>query len=290
MSDSLGGLKAKTRGFFLLCRFELPFAAGMSVVIGELLALGQCPTVVQIVLGFLSVFFISAATLALNDYFDVRSDRVNMPNRPLPAGIVTGREVVGFSVALTVLGLVTGYMISVSALLVALIVWGVGFLYNWRLKRTGFLGNLMVSFCVGMTFVFGGLTVGLPFDRLVWFFAVTAALIDLGEEVAGDALDTQGDRQIGSRSLALVWGQENALKISGLLFLSVVALSSLPFWLGWTGWGYVLPIAIMDMGILYSTVRLLDARKAAARRIYIRWIYLSATAGMLCFLFIRMIE
>ena len=71
---------------FRLFRFELPLTAGVCVILGELLALGKLPTTIEIVLGFLSVFFISASSLILNDYFDIESDRINAPESPLPPG------------------------------------------------------------------------------------------------------------------------------------------------------------------------------------------------------------
>ncbi|AKB25596.1 (S)-2,3-di-O-geranylgeranylglyceryl phosphate synthase [Methanosarcina sp. MTP4] len=281
--------KTRMIGLFRLFRFELPFAAGVCVVLGELLALGELPTTTEIVLGFLSFFFISAAALILNDYFDVEIDRINAPERPLPAGLVTGQDVVLLSIAVTGLGFTTGYLISLEALLVVILVWAVGFLYNWRFKRAGFIGNLMVSFSVGMTFVFGGIATGRPFETIVWFFAVIVMLVDLGEEIAADAMDIEGDRQAGSRSLALVLGRENALKISGAIFLLVIVASILPFFLGWLELIYLFPILLMDAVILYSTSKLLDSR-IVNRRIYIRWIYLSGLAAFLIFIIIRMLS
>jgi geranylgeranylglycerol-phosphate geranylgeranyltransferase len=276
-------------GLFRLFRFELPFTAGVCVILGELLALGKLPTTTEIVLGFLSIFFISASSLVLNDYFDIESDKINAPERPLPAGLVTERDVVLLSILVTMLGFITGYLISLEALLVVILVWIVGFLYNWRFKKAGFIGNVMVSFSVGMTFVFGGIAVDKPFEIIVWFFAIITMLIDLGEEIAADAMDIEGDRQAGSRSLALVLGRENALKISGVTFSLVIVASSLPFLLGWLEWIYLFPFLLMDVVILYSTSKLLDSR-IANRRIYIRWIYLSGLVAFLVFIIIRIVR
>jgi len=149
------------------------------------------------------------------------------------------------------------------------------------------IGNLMVSFSVGMTFIFGGLAVGRPFEKIVLFFAVWVLLIDLGEEIAADAMDLEGDRQAGSRSLALVLGPENALKISAAIFLLVMVTSSLPLLLGWLEWIYLFPILLADAVILFSTRKLLDSR-IANRRIYIRWIYLSGLAALIIFIILRM--
>lgn len=281
--------RARMLGLFRLFRFELPFTAGMCVVLGELLALGKLPSTTEIILGFLSIFFISATSLILNDYFDIEIDKINAPERPLPAGLVTEQDVVLLSFVVTMLGFITGYLISFEALLVVVLVWIVGFLYNWRLKKAGFVGNLMVSFSVGMTFVFGGVTVGKPFESTVWFFAIIVMLIDLGEEIAADAMDIEGDRKVGSRSLALVLGRENALKISGATFLLVIVANSLPFLFGWLEWIYLFPILLMDVAILYSTSKLLDSR-IVNRRIYIRWIYLSGSVAILIFIIIRMVR
>ncbi|TNJ39407.1 hypothetical protein FGF66_04695 [Chlorobaculum thiosulfatiphilum] len=83
---------SKLRGLFRLLRFELSFAAGACVVLAEVLALGGWPTLRMGIFGFLSVFSIAAAVLALNDLFDIETDRINAPSRPLPAEVVTKRE------------------------------------------------------------------------------------------------------------------------------------------------------------------------------------------------------
>jgi geranylgeranylglycerol-phosphate geranylgeranyltransferase len=276
-------------GLFRLFRFELPFTAGVCVILGELLALGKIPTTNELILGFLSVFFISATSLILNDYFDIESDKINAPERPLPAGLVTKQDVVLLSCLATALGFVASYMISFKALLVVILAWAVGFLYNWRFKKTGLLGNLMVSFSVGMTFIFGGIAVDQPFEKAVWSFGIMVFLINLGEEIAADAMDVMGDKQAGSRSLPVLLGRENALKISAAIFLLVSVVSCLPFLFGWIEWVYVFPILLMDIVILYSTIKLLDSR-IANRRIYIRWIYLSGLVAILIFIILKMVR
>jgi geranylgeranylglycerol-phosphate geranylgeranyltransferase len=276
-------------GLFRLFRFELPFTAGVCVILGELLALGKIPTTKEMILGFLSVFFISATSLILNDYFDIESDKINAPERPLPAGLVTKQDVILLSCVVTALGFITSYTISFKALLVVILAWAVGFLYNWRFKKAGLLGNFMVSFSVGMTFIFGGIVVDQPLEKAVWSFGIMVFLINLGEEIAADAMDVVGDRQAGSRSLPVLLGRENALKISATIFLLVSVVSCLPFLFGWIEWVYVFPILLMDIVILYSTIKLLDSR-IAHRRIYIRWIYLSGLVAILIFIILKMVR
>ncbi|MEI6756450.1 MAG: UbiA family prenyltransferase [Chlorobium sp.] len=281
--------RTKIQGVFNLFRFELPFTAGVCVIFGEMLAAGKLPATRGIVLGFLSVFCISAAALILNDYFDIEIDKINAPKRPLPAALVSERDVVLLSVVVTIFGFVTAWMISAEAFIVVVLVWMLGFLYNWRFKKSGFIGNLIVCVSVGMTFILGGIAVNKPFDTGVWFFALWVMMIDLGEEIAADAMDMEGDRRAGSRSLALVYGQQNALKISGAIFLCVVAASAIPFFMGWFTWIYLFPVLLSDGVILYSSLRLLDSKRAN-RRVYIRWIYLSGLVSLMLFIILRIIR
>lgn len=282
-------LNSKICGLLRLFRFELPFTAGICVLLGELLALGKLPGLQEMLLGFLSVFCVSATSLILNDYFDIEIDRINAPERPLPSGLVTKNEVLALSIAVALLGFIAGFIISPAALLVLILVWFVGFLYNWRYKRAGLTGNLMVCFSVGMTFIFGGIVVGKPFEILVWFFAVWVMLVDLGEEIAGDAMDLEGDRAAGSHSLAVRLGREKALKVSAVIFLVVVGISFIPFIFGWFGFVYLIPVLLTDAVIIYATSKLLDAR-ITNRRKYIRLIYLSGLVALVIILIIRMLE
>jgi geranylgeranylglycerol-phosphate geranylgeranyltransferase len=279
---------SKLRGLFNLFRFELPFSAGACVVLGEFLALGSIPHFPEIVLGFLSFFFISATALILNDFFDVEIDKINAPHRPLPAGIVTKRDVLVLSSVVAGIGFLSSLLVSFEALVATVVVWLVGFLYNYRFKRMGLIGNLMVSFSVGMTFVFGGIVVGQPANINVWWFGAIAMLLDLGEEIAADAMDAEGDKIIGSSSLAIVYGRKCALKISAGIFGTTILVSLAPFVLGVIAPIYLVPIAIMDVVILYSTVRLLDPSSEKPRA-YIRSIYLSGLVAVLLFIALRLI-
>lgn len=288
MNNHSNKRKSKLSGLVRLFRFELPFTAGLCAVLGQLLALSALPTVSEMILGFLSVFLISAAALILNDYFDIESDKINAPNRPLPSGLVSKQDVILLTVGVTLLGVITGWLISTAAVLVIMGVWVIGFLYNWRFKKVFLVGNLMVSLSVGMTFIFGGVSVNRPFSHLVWFFAAWVFLINLGEEIAADAMDIEGDRKAGSRSLALVLGREKALKISASLFLIVIAASSLPFVLGWLGWLYLPPFILTDAVMFYALIKLLHVEDDQGR-IYIRWIYMSGMVTLIIIIILRLI-
>jgi len=276
------------KGLFQLLRFELPFSAGVCVIMGQLFALGKFASFFLTASAFFSVFSISASILVLNDYFDVETDKINAPHRPIPSNLVSKFQALFFSIILLIIGIILSYLISAAALLVSLCLFVIGFLYNRKFKKSGLPGNLMVSFSVGMTFVFGGISVGFPFDKTVLFFGLIAALIDLGEEIAADSMDVKGDLLINSKSLAIKFGKLKARKISVYIFILVILLTIIPFILNWYSFIYLLPILIIDASIAFSSYKLQLSNNEESRK-YIRWIYLCSTFGLIIFLIMKLI-
>ena len=278
----------KIRGLIKLLRFELPFSAGVCAVMGQLLARGEFASIPVTIFSFTSVFLISASILVLNDYFDVETDKINAPSRPIPSGLVTSSQALYFSLFLLFAGLFLSFIINVVVLAISIVLGIIGFLYNRYFKKSGLPGNLMVSFSVGMTFIYGGATVGLPFHKMVLFFGLIAALIDLGEEIAADAMDIEGDRLINSNSLAIKFGKSTALKISGSIFFFVILLSFIPFIINRFPNIYLIPIGAMDIGIAYPAFKLLKSKNEEGRK-FIRWIYLGAITGIILFIIMRVV-
>ena len=283
-------LTRKLRGIIRLFRPELPFAAGVCVVLGEIIALGNFPPLRELLLGFVSGFFLSSTALILNDYFDLEVDKINAPERSLPAGLVSSSEAIVLSMITTILGLAASYSIGLSAFILSVTFWFVGFLYNWKLKETGLFGNLMVSASVAITFVLGGIAVGEPWNKIVWTFSLMAFFIDLGEEIAGDAMDLEGDKKRRSSSIALNNGRNVAVRISGFLFMLVVLISYIPAFLGWLGTSYLIIISITNVITLHFTVSLLKSRTPDQGRGSMRGIYLGALFGMLAFILGQIFE
>jgi geranylgeranylglycerol-phosphate geranylgeranyltransferase len=278
----------KVRALFRLFRFDLSFSAGMCVLLGELLALGHVPSINLMLSGFLSVFFIAAATLILNDVFDLETDRINAPDRPLPSGAVSRGEVIMLSIFVALAGLLCAFLISKAMFVVVLAVWCIGFLYNGKFKESGLPGNLLVCTSVGMTFITGGIAVGRPLEPTVWFMGILALLIDLGEEIAADALDVEGDRKTGSRSLAVVYDPQIAMRIAVAVFAFLIVFTAVPFVTGILPLKYLPPIALLDGMVLYAMFHL--PRPELPRRIrYIKMIYLSGLASVLLFMVMRLV-
>jgi geranylgeranylglycerol-phosphate geranylgeranyltransferase len=271
----------KVRGLIELLRPELPFAAGVCVIIGEIIAFGSFPSFQKLFLGFVWGFFISSPAMIINDYFDIEVDRVNSPHRPLPSGLILPATAISLAIITTLIGLAASIFINKTAVLLYIIFWLIGFLYNWKLKEMGLLGNLLVASSVAITFILGGIAVGEPWNKAVWILSLIVFLFDLGEEIAADAMDIEGDRKRNVKSIAILIGKKNALRISVSLFLLVIIFSFLPVFWDLLGTSYLVIISITDMLIFFFGMKLLKSRTIKAGRFSIRAIYLSALFGML---------
>ncbi len=274
----------KIKGILHIFRPELPFAAGVCVLLGEIVALGNFPPLREAVPGFLCGFFISGSAIVLNDYFDLEVDKVNAPYRPLPSGVVSPTEAIVLTGISTVIGLAASFWIGPLTFIFGVAAWLIGFLYNWKFKENGLLGNLMVAASVAGTFLLGGVAVGEPWSPIVWCFALIGFFIDLGEEIAGDAMDMEGDKKRGSRSIAILKGRRFALGLSSLFFGLVILLSLVPALFGWLGASYLAMISIMDVLIVVFTIRLLKSQTSAEGVRAMRGLYIGATVGMLAFI------
>lgn len=274
----------KIKGILQIFRPELPFAAGVCVLLGEIVALGNFPPLREALFGFICGFFISGSAIVLNDYFDLEVDKVNAPHRPLPSGVVSPAEAILLTGISTVIGLAASFWIGPLTFVFGAAAWLVGFLYNWKFKEKGLLGNLMVAASVAGTFLLGGVAVGEPWNPIVWCFALIGFFIDLGEEIAGDAMDMEGDKKRDSKSIAILKGRRFALGLSSLFFAFVILLSLIPALFGWLGVSYLVMISIMDVLIIVFTIRLLKSQTSAEGVRAMRGIYIGATVGMLAFI------
>jgi len=277
-------ISKKIKGTIQLFRPELPFAAGVCVILGEIIAVGGFPPLRGLLLGFACGFFLSGSALTLNDYFDIEVDKINTPQRPIPAGLLTSADAIWLTGIATLIGLSAALFIGPLAFVLGIVFWGIGALYNWRYKAYGLWGNLMVAASVGTTFILGGIAVSQPLNKIVWFFGLIAFLIDLAEEIAGDAMDMEGDTKRHSKSIAITLGRNPALRITASLFILVAVLSYIPFVLGWLKASYLLLVCAINIAVILFTLRLLRSQTSDEGRSAMRGIYLSILFGMLMFI------
>jgi len=227
----------------------------------------------SLVYAFLTGFTMSGAAMAINDYYDREIDAVNEPQRAIPSGRISPRAAVAFTGVLSATALASSYMISMEALLIAAFAWVVMMAYSIWGKKTGFLGNLMVSFSVALPFMYGGIMTGSLAASLS--FSGIAFLANTGREITKGIVDVDGDKREGVRTIAVTSGEKNAARVASLFFLSAVAVSIYPIYTQLVSFWYIPFIAITDLGLIYSSYQVIrDPTRETSRQVKTMILYL----------------
>jgi geranylgeranylglycerol-phosphate geranylgeranyltransferase len=233
---------------------------GLAVIIGEAIATApKLPGIEAVVFGFLTASLMMAGTMVANDVYDMEIDKVNSPQRPLPSGIIKTREAMVLAVALSACAIGFAALLGPWTFLTALLALALMIYYNTKGKKTGLIGNAVVSFNVALPFFFGGLAVG-SIRPLLFIFSVVAFLANFGREVAKGIADVKGDSLRQVRTLAVVRGTKSAAFASAGLFVAAVLLSFLPPLFERISWLYYPPVIVTDVGFLYSAYRLVTSQ------------------------------
>ena len=119
-----------------------------------------------IILIFSSVFLYIGG-LVLNDLFDIKVDRLERPNRPLPSGRIKKGKVILITVLLFSLGLALGSLVTPTSLGISLLLIAGIVAYNYRIKNGPFRPYLMagiraLNVLYGASFIFD-----LPISNMV---------------------------------------------------------------------------------------------------------------------------
>ena len=272
----------KPSGFLRIIRPLNCLMMGFAVIVGASLV-SALNFSINLILGFVTSFTLTGASMAINDYYDREIDAINEPNRPIPSGAVSPKEALSFAAVLSLVGFAAALMTSESCLIVAVIAWIVFVTYTTKGKRTGLPGNLLVSTCVVIPFIYGGFVVE-NLRLSVILFAAMAFLSNTGREVAKGIVDVEGDSSQNVRTIALLFGERTAAVLSSILSVLAVSLSPLP-WLWDLVSDWFLPFVILtDAGLIVSSISLLrDCSRKNARRVK-KLNLLWFTTGLLAFI------
>ena len=174
----------------------------------------------------LAALLVAAGGYIINDYYDVKIDAINRPDRLVIGRLVNRRKAMlahlllsGAGVGLAgwlhpVLGAVT---LGTTALL-----WG----YSARFKRLALVGNASIATLTAALVLLPELQLQLQRQEahsVVWPYALAAFLLTMVREIVKDVEDMRGDAQHDCRTLPLVVGVARTKWVTGF-FLACLAL------------------------------------------------------------------
>lgn len=209
----------------------------------------------------ISTVLIAAGGYVINDYFDVKIDRINRPDDMVVTRHISRDGAMRLFQVLTAIGVVAGLAVawwgrSWTLAMIYIVIPGLLWFYSASYKRQLLVGNIVVAFVSALVpllvaivnadylrHLYGEALQYTPItgQLYVWLsgFALFAFLMTLAREMVKDIEDIAGDREMECRTVAIVWGEKASKVIVTVLLIITSALiayigfSALPYEHGW---------------------------------------------------------
>ena len=243
----------RTRACIELTRPGNAVAAGLLTFTGAFVAGGVSGVPWAVVAALVATITATGGGNAINDYFDREIDAINRPDRPIPRGDISARGALWFSLSLFGVAIVSALTLPIVAVGIAVFNFLALVAYTELFKGLPGVGNVLVGYLTGSTFLFGGAAVGEPLGAVALFGL--AAVATLTREIVKDVEDIDGDREEGLRTLPIVIGERRALTVGLIAMVGAVAASIWPYYVGTFGEVYLAIVVPADLLMLWATVR-----------------------------------
>ena len=174
-----------------------------------------------------STMIIAAGGYIINDYYDVKIDLINKPERVVVGRSISRRYAILLHTVLNVvgilLGLVLNWKIGVVCFFSVFLLW----LYSNMLKRLPFVGNVAVALLTGSSIAIVLLLYPFAAKTTLGIYTLFAFFTTLVREIIKDMEDLKGDNTFGCKTLPIVWGlrrTKNLIYLLTFIFASSVFL------------------------------------------------------------------
>jgi geranylgeranylglycerol-phosphate geranylgeranyltransferase len=246
-------------GFFTITRPVNSLVAGLAAIVAYLIDTGT--VIPQAFLLFAIVALITAAGNVINDFFDVKIDAINRPDRPIPSGAVTRAAARSFAVTLFLAGILVSFFTNPLCIGIAVVNSFILIAYAGKLKRTPLLGNITVAYLSASIFLFGGALNG--WNGLVHIIPIAAITFFamLSRELVKDAEDVEGDQAGEADTVPIRIGIKKTSRLALISTVLAVMASFIPYF--WWGTWYLAGILIVDIIIIIASLRGLECATPA---------------------------
>ena len=229
-----------------------------------------------------ATILIAAGGYVINDYFDIKIDRINRPDQLIVTQYISKENAMRLSIGLSGVGMICGLVAawllrsSTIAILFAIIP-GLLWFYSSSYKRLLIIGNVTIALLSALSPMMVAIanvaqlqlkySTILPYTTLehdiyAWVggFSLFAFLLTWIREIVKDLQDQMGDRELECHSMPIVWGNiVTKIVVTALIVLTTVLIgwfwySLLPFEKSWQSFStryIVLAIIIPLWGALW---------------------------------------
>jgi len=228
----------------------------------------------------LSTVLVAAGGNAINDYFDLRIDRINKNKRIIVGKYFSRRQVMTLHTVLSIIAIILGTWVSYKAgslklatinIVMVALLW----MYSVKYKAYFLVGNLLIAFATSMTIIVVWLFDTVAINRtgliiisnahlvsiFVWIYVGFAFVISIIREIIKDIEDIEGDRKVGCSTIPVVIGiDKTKYVLISLMSLSILTIAYLSYYaytlliLRTIFWYIIIALILPFIYLLYVTI------------------------------------
>ncbi len=245
--------RSKLLSFVYLIRLNNCVISVLSVIVSAYIADIEL-SAARLIFAMFTVLIITAAGNIINDYYDIETDRINKPQRPLIAEKYNLSFVFILAIVMFAAGTGLSLFISPISFIIAVSASVLLFFYSKNFKRMPVIGNLVVAVLSSLLFIFGAIVGG---DIVKGIFpAVFAFLMTFGREITKDIEDMEGDSISNMRTMPIVIGRERAFFIAVINFIILISLTFVPYFTGYYNkWYFFIVVFGVDLVLIILLLR-----------------------------------
>lgn len=127
-------------GYFSLHRFFVAIMGPFMFLSGMFLALKTIPSAIQIIVGFIAVYLLTAAEHTIDDFIDIERDKTKWPDRALPNGLIYRNHAGIYAIMMAILGFILSYIFfNWQLVLIEILALCLGSAYPFLRDKIGYL-------------------------------------------------------------------------------------------------------------------------------------------------------
>lgn len=170
-----------------------------------------------------TTLLIAAAGYIINDYFDVKIDRINKPGKVYIGKTISRRYALLTHQIFSGFGVTLAVFVSWKAILINIFCVSLLWFYASGFKKKPFIGNFVVALLTALVIAEVAIICDSQ-NRLIYMYAVFAFFINLIREIIKDMEDIKGDEMHGAKTLPILYGIHKTKRFLYLL-MSIFLLS-----------------------------------------------------------------
>ena len=235
--------------------------AAVATILGFFISSGKFILIPQLIIGAITVFLISGAGMAINDYFDRKTDaKKKTTSNPIVIGTLDARFVYNYSIILFLIGMFIPIFINTVAFATAAIASLLLFIYAAK-PQFKITGNFVVASLTGASLIYGGIIFGQITAPLI-LIAACAFFANLGREITKDLEDLKADKE-SKKTLAMLSSKKEIIATATVFYAMAIGFSIIPIIFNLFNNFFIYSIMIADAGFLYTVYLLINSKNQA---------------------------